>query len=137
LNQLQVLLVTDDPGLRTGVSAALAERGAIADVEALAPDAAWSARTGRPDLIILDTQEPSQSGTTADLPAGRYPDSLVLRLWNEEEDPPEREVEHHSLSRECGYVRREGLDQIAPVIVALACFSRRKPRGAHSAATRP
>ncbi len=128
MNQLQVLLVTDDPGLRTGVSAALAEQGAIADVEAVAPEAASSARTGRPDLIILDTEESAQLGTTTDLPAGRYPDSLVLRLWSEEEESNERDVEHHSLSRECGYVRREDLDQIAPVIVALACFSRRKAR---------
>jgi DNA-binding NarL/FixJ family response regulator len=128
LNPLHVLLVTADPGLRKGVSAALAEHGATAEVEAVAPEAAWPERTGRPDLLIVDTEGSRELDQTTELPAERYPDSLVLRLWSEGDEASERDVECHSLSRECGYVRREDLEQIAPVVLVLARLSERETR---------
>jgi DNA-binding NarL/FixJ family response regulator len=121
LDPLHVLLVTDDPGLAKGFSDALAEHSALADVEAVRPGAALDPSSAEPDLILLD--ESSTPGQTpAERPEQRYPDSLVLRV--RDETGKGREVQLHSHWREHGYVRREDLGKIAPVVVALAGLSR-------------
>jgi hypothetical protein len=121
LDPLHVLLVTDDPGLAKGFSDALAEHSALADVEAVRPDAKLDPSSAEPDLILLD-----ESSTSEQLPAERperlYPDSVVLRVRGEGGDG--RDVQLHSDWREHGYVRREDLGKIAPVVVALAGLSR-------------
>jgi hypothetical protein len=119
LDPLHVLLVTDDPGLAKGFSDALAEHSALADVEAVRPDAKLDPSSSEPDLILLDESSTSEP---AKRPEKLYPDSVVLRVRGEGGD--RREVQLHSDWREHGYVRREDLEKIAPVIVALAGLSR-------------
>jgi DNA-binding response OmpR family regulator len=114
LSPLHVLLVTDDPGLAKGFSDALAEHSELADVEAVLPDAGLGSLAAEPDLIIVDGQRPGEEG--------RYADSVVLRVRPEGEDV--HDVQLHSHGREHGYVRREDLEEIAPVIVALAGLAR-------------
>ena len=114
LNPLHVLLVTDDPGLAKGFSDALADHSELADVEALPPDAGLGSLSVEPDLIIVDGKPAEKQG--------RYADSIVLRVRPEGDDA--NDVQLHSHRREHGYVRREDLEEIAPVIVALAGLAR-------------
>jgi DNA-binding NarL/FixJ family response regulator len=115
LDPLHVLLVTDDPGLAKGFSEALAEHSQLADVEAVRPDASLDASSTEADLIILDSGAPPSERKLSS-------DSLVLRVRDEGEEPDDLRL--HSYLREHGYVRREDLAEIAPVIVALAGLSR-------------
>jgi hypothetical protein len=115
LNPLHVVLVTNDLGLVKGFSDALADHSALADVEAVRPDAGLDSSTGEADLIILDGEAPPEDEEL-------YRDSLVLRVRAEGEEP--NDVDLHSHRRGHGYVRREDLEEIAPVIVALAELSR-------------
>jgi hypothetical protein len=98
------------------MSAALAGNAAIAEVEAFAPDADPADARAWPDVIILDPSAgQSPRGQSV---AERYPDALVLRLRDEEP-----EVEAHVGDGTAGFVRRRGLEEIAPVVVALASLS--------------
>ena len=115
MDPLHVLLVTDDPGLAKGFSEALAEHSQLADVEAVRPDASLDASSTEADLIILDSgARPGERELS--------PDSLILRVRDEGEERDDLRL--HSYLQEHGYVRREDLAEIAPVIVALAGLSR-------------
>ena len=118
MSPLHVLLVTDDPGLAKGFSEALADHSDLADVEAVHPDEGLERPSATPDLIILDEGSPEDSRRPEEL----FPDSLVLRVRGA--DAESQDVDLHSHWREHGYVRREDLQEIAPVIVALAGLSR-------------
>ena len=127
MNPLHVLLLTDDAGLAKGFSDALADHAAIADVEAVRPDARMSLN-GAPDVVIVDDGHGEPAGLAMP-PEEMYPDSLVLQL-RDGQNGAERDVECHFRSREFGYVRREDLEEVAPVIVALAGLSRVAGRNA-------
>ena len=115
LSPLHVLLVTDDPGLAKGFSDALAEHSELADVEAVPPDAGLGSLSAEADLMIVDGEGPAEE-------EARYAGSVVIRVRPEGEDV--RDVQLHSHGREHGFVRREDLEEIAPVIVALAGLAR-------------
>ncbi len=115
MNPLHVLLLTDDPRLAKGFSDALAEHSELADVEAVRPDAGLGSLAADPDLILVDGEGPAEE-------KGRYADSVVLRVRSEGEDGHDMQL--HSHRREHGYVRREDLEEIAPVIVAVAGLAR-------------
>jgi DNA-binding NarL/FixJ family response regulator len=118
LNPLQVLLVTDDPGLVTCVSAALSDHPGVGPVELLKPGVPWPDTRRSPDLVILDSGElPDARGQ---LPADRFPDSILLRV---RDDDSGLDVESHRLPGAHGFIRREDLDTVAPVVLALAAVS--------------
>jgi DNA-binding NarL/FixJ family response regulator len=115
---LHVLLVTDDPGLVTGVSAALCDQPAVGPVEQLKPDVPWPDTWRSPDLVILDSSEvPDARGL---LPADRFPDSMILRV---RDDDRGLEVESHRLPSAHGYICREDLESVAPAVLALVALS--------------
>jgi hypothetical protein len=125
VNPLHVLLLTDDAGLAKGFSDAFADHAEFADVEAVRPDDARVPFTEAPDVVIVDDGHGQPRGLGMP-PEEMYPDSLVLQL----RDGAEGDVEGHFRSREFGYVRREDLEEVAPVIVALAGLSRVAGRNA-------
>ena len=79
-------------------------------------------RRGRPPPrhLAADGEGPAEEG--------RYADSVVLRVRSEGEDV--HDVQLHSHRREHGYFRREDLEEIAPVLVALAGLARATSRRA-------
>ena len=101
----------------------------MADVESVRPDEA-RAMGDAPDVVILDDENRQRASAGAP-PEEMYPDSLVLRLREDAGGGGEAEVEGHFRRRGHGYVRREDLEKIAPVIVALAGLSR--PAGKNGA----
>ncbi len=118
MNPLHVLLVTDDPGLVTGMSDALSDHPAVGPVELLEPGVAWPDVSRSPDLVILDSSDlPDARGR---LPADRFPDSVILRV---RDDDRGLDVESHRLPGAHGYIRREDLDTVAPVVLALVALS--------------
>jgi DNA-binding NarL/FixJ family response regulator len=122
LNPLHVVLVTDDPGLAARMSTALSEQAGIAGVEAIAGDAAWPDTRERPDLVILDSASSWTPDPSGRLSADRFPESLVIRLRAGADEAAGLDVESHLLLDEQGFLLREDLDEVAPVVVALAAF---------------
>jgi DNA-binding NarL/FixJ family response regulator len=116
LNPLHVLLVTDDPGLAKGMSAALSEPTAFGGFASTSSRAGWPESRGCPDVIILDPRSRG-CGSVAEC----YPDALVLRVRDDE--PEEADVESHLFVEANGYIRRQSLDELAPIIIALAALS--------------
>ena len=121
MNPLHVLLVTDDVGLAKGLSDALADHAGIADVEAVPPAHARRDANGSPDVVIVDDGHRRPQGVP---PEELYPDSIVLRVRDGADNGADGDVEGHFRSQQLGYVRREDLEEVAPVIVALAGLSR-------------
>jgi hypothetical protein len=101
----------------------------MAEVEAVRPDDVRKPSDSGPDVVIVDDESRRRRANGAP-PEELYPDSLVLRLRDDAYDAAGAEVEGHFRSREHGYVRREDLEEIAPVIVALAGLSRAAGRKA-------
>ena len=60
----QVLLIEDDPAIRSALIRGLAERGHAVDSAAAALPGLESAVTNRPDLVVLDLGLPDLDGTT-------------------------------------------------------------------------
>jgi DNA-binding NarL/FixJ family response regulator len=119
LNSLHVLLVTDDPGLVTGMSAALSDQPAVGRVEQLKPGVPWSDTWRSPDLVILDSSELPDA--RSQLAADRFSDSMILRV---RDDDRGLEVESHRLPGGAhGYICREDLDTVAPAVLALVALS--------------
>ena len=122
MNPLHVVLVTDDPGLAVRMSTALSEHAGIAEMEAIAGDAAWPDSRERPDLVILDSTSSWTPDPSGRLSADRFPGSLVIRLRSDADNSAGLEVESHLLLEGQGFLLREALDEVAPVVVALAAF---------------
>ena len=61
---LRVLVVDDDPDIRTAMSIALRAEGAIIDDAADGSTALHRAASARPDAMVLDMMLPGQSGFT-------------------------------------------------------------------------
>jgi len=118
LSPLQVVLVTDDAALVDGMSTALSDHPAIGPVELLEPGFRWPDTRRSPDLVILDSSE--LPGAGGQLPADRFPDSMILRVRNDDQRP---DVESHRLPDAHGYIRREDLDTVVPVVLALVALS--------------
>ena len=110
------------------MSAALSDDVSIAEVQAIAADAAWPDSRVRPDLVILDSKSSPAPDPSGRLPADRFPGSLILRLRDGANEPAGLDVESHLLREDTqGFVRREDLDEVAPVVVALAAFLAARP----------
>ena len=118
MSPLQVVLVTDDAAFVDGMSTALSDLPAIGPVELLAPGSGWPDTRRSPDLVILDSGEPPDA--RGQLPADRFPDSMILRVRDDERG---LDVESHRLPDAHGYIRREDLDTVVPVVLALVALS--------------
>lgn len=120
MSPLQVVLVTDDAALVDGMSTALSDHPTIGPVELLEPGFFWPDTRRSPDLVILDSSE--RPDARGQLPADRFPEAMILRVRNDDRNRS-LDVESHRLPDAHGYIRREDLDTVVPVVLALVALS--------------
>jgi DNA-binding NarL/FixJ family response regulator len=89
MTPVRVLIVDDDDLMRAGLRGVLASDDAI-DVVAEAPDgrdAAYHARTSRPDVVLMDVRMPGLDGISATREVLRaHPEARVVMLTTFEQD---------------------------------------------------